>query len=85
MESLQAAMALKRAGRFSDALRVLSESKTVLARTAAEVLRADLLERVGEHAQARALAQHDGKVDAVAKALGISRKGLELKRQRLGL
>jgi DNA-binding NtrC family response regulator len=32
-----------------------------------------------------ALAQHDGKVDAVAKALGISRKGLYLKRQRLGL
>ena len=32
-----------------------------------------------------ALAQHHGKVDAVAKALGISRKGLYLKRQRLGL
>jgi len=28
---------------------------------------------------------HRGKVDAVAKALGISRKGLYLKRQRLGL
>jgi DNA-binding NtrC family response regulator len=52
MESLQAATALKRAGRFSDALQVLSESKTVLARTATEVLRADLLERVGEHAAA---------------------------------
>jgi transcriptional regulator of acetoin/glycerol metabolism len=28
---------------------------------------------------------HDGKVHAVAKALGISRKGLYLKRPRLGL
>jgi transcriptional regulator with PAS, ATPase and Fis domain/predicted negative regulator of RcsB-dependent stress response len=33
----------------------------------------------------RALKAHDGKVDAVARALGISRKGLYLKRQRLGL
>lgn len=33
----------------------------------------------------RALQTHDGKVDAVARALGISRKGLYLKRQRLGL
>ena len=32
-----------------------------------------------------ALSQHQGKVEAVAKALGISRKGLYLKRQRLGL
>jgi len=32
-----------------------------------------------------ALRQHHGKVDAAAKALGISRKGLYLKRQRLGL
>jgi DNA-binding NtrC family response regulator/tetratricopeptide (TPR) repeat protein len=32
-----------------------------------------------------AWAQHQGKVEAVAKALGISRKGLYLKRQRLGL
>jgi len=32
-----------------------------------------------------ALRDHHGKVDTVAKALGISRKGLYLKRQRLGL
>ena len=32
-----------------------------------------------------ALRAHDGTVYAVAKALGISRKGLYLKRQRLGL
>jgi hydrogenase-4 transcriptional activator len=32
-----------------------------------------------------ALSQHHGRVEAVAKALGISRKGLYLKRQRLGL
>jgi len=32
-----------------------------------------------------ALQKHHGKVDAAARALGISRKGLYLKRQRLGL
>ena len=32
-----------------------------------------------------ALRDNEGKVDAVARALGISRKGLYLKRQRLGL
>jgi DNA-binding NtrC family response regulator len=32
-----------------------------------------------------ALRENHGKVDAVARALGISRKGLYLKRQRLGL
>jgi DNA-binding NtrC family response regulator len=32
-----------------------------------------------------ALSQHHGRVEAVARALGISRKGLYLKRQRLGL
>ena len=32
-----------------------------------------------------ALSQNDGKVEAAAKALGISRPGLYLKRQRLGL
>jgi DNA-binding NtrC family response regulator len=32
-----------------------------------------------------ALTEHGGKVKAVAKALGISRKGLYLKRQRFGL
>lgn len=33
----------------------------------------------------RALREHDGRMEAAAKALGISRKGLYLKRQRLGL
>jgi len=32
-----------------------------------------------------AFREHRGKVDAVARSLGISRKGLYLKRQRLGL
>jgi len=32
-----------------------------------------------------ALRDHGGRVEAAAKALGISRKGLYLKRQRLGL
>jgi DNA-binding NtrC family response regulator len=32
-----------------------------------------------------ALRDHHGKVEAAAKALGISRKGLYLKRRRLGL
>jgi sigma-54 dependent transcriptional regulator, acetoin dehydrogenase operon transcriptional activator AcoR len=32
-----------------------------------------------------ALREHGGRVEAAAKALGISRKGLYLKRQRLGL
>jgi DNA-binding NtrC family response regulator len=32
-----------------------------------------------------ALAEHQGRLDPAAKALGISRKGLYLKRQRLGL
>jgi DNA-binding NtrC family response regulator len=32
-----------------------------------------------------ALADHPGNIDEAARALGISRKGLYLKRQRLGL
>ena len=32
-----------------------------------------------------ALREHHGRVEAAARALGISRKGLYLKRQRLGL
>lgn len=32
-----------------------------------------------------ALKDHHGKVDEAARALGLSRKGLYLKRQRLGL
>ena len=31
-----------------------------------------------------AMHQHDGRVESVAKALGLSRKGLYLKRQRYG-
>jgi hydrogenase-4 transcriptional activator len=41
--------------------------------------------RVEEEMIKAALRRHNGKVEAVAKALGISRKGLYLKRQRLGL
>jgi hydrogenase-4 transcriptional activator len=43
------------------------------------------LSRVEREMIKAALSKHHGKVDAVAKALGISRKGLYLKRQRLGL
>ena len=43
------------------------------------------LQRVEREMIAAALRAHDGRVDAAAKALGISRKGLYLKRQRLGL
>jgi transcriptional regulator with PAS, ATPase and Fis domain len=43
------------------------------------------LARVESEMIKAALSQHHGKVEAVAKALGISRKGLYLKRQRLGL
>ena len=41
------------------------------------------LRRVEREMIAAALREHEGKVDAAAKALGISRKGLYLKRQRL--
>ena len=43
------------------------------------------LERVELEMIKMALRDHNGRVDAAAKALGISRKGLYLKRQRLGL
>jgi DNA-binding NtrC family response regulator/tetratricopeptide (TPR) repeat protein len=43
------------------------------------------LSRIEREMIVEALREHHGKVDAVAKALGISRKGLYLKRQRLGL
>ncbi len=43
------------------------------------------LSRVEREMILTALREHRGKVDAAAKALGISRKGLYLKRQRLGL
>jgi DNA-binding NtrC family response regulator len=43
------------------------------------------LERIERDMVRAALHQHRGKMDDAAKALGISRKGLYLKRQRLGL
>jgi len=43
------------------------------------------LSRIEREMIKAALREHHGKVEAVAKALGISRKGLYLKRQRLGL
>jgi len=43
------------------------------------------LERVELEMIKVALRDHNGRVDAAARALGISRKGLYLKRQRLGL
>ena len=43
------------------------------------------LEHVEREMIKLALRTHNGRVDAVAKALGISRKGLYLKRQRFGL
>jgi DNA-binding NtrC family response regulator len=43
------------------------------------------LSRIEREMIKAALREHRGRVDAAAKALGISRKGLYLKRQRLGL
>jgi transcriptional regulator with PAS, ATPase and Fis domain len=43
------------------------------------------LSRIEREMIKAALREHHGKVEAAAKALGISRKGLYLKRQRLGL
>jgi len=57
MESLENAYRLKRSGRFLDALLALGEaSRPPVARIAAEVLRAELLEGVGQHRRAMALA-----------------------------
>jgi transcriptional regulator with PAS, ATPase and Fis domain len=44
-----------------------------------------VLSRVEREMITLALREHHGRVDAAARALGISRKGLYLKRQRLGL
>jgi DNA-binding NtrC family response regulator len=44
-----------------------------------------MVSRVEREMITAALRATHGKVDAAAKALGISRKGLYLKRQRLGL
>jgi hydrogenase-4 transcriptional activator len=46
---------------------------------------APTLTRIEKEMITLALRDHKGKVDAAARALGISRKGLYLKRQRLGL
>jgi len=43
------------------------------------------LERIERQMVKAALDRHQGKMEDAAKALGISRKGLYLKRQRLGL
>jgi len=57
MESLENANLLKKSGRFSEALSALAGvSLTNVKQTAAHVLRAELLEYVGQHSQARALA-----------------------------
>ena len=69
------ALPFARAPRANDheiAVPLHSKLVPTLARVEGEMIRA-------------AWSQHKGKVDAVAKALGISRKGLYLKRQRLGL
>jgi len=57
---------------------------TVAATTRAEKLPSTLA-RIEREMIRTALREHHGKMDAAAKALGISRKGLYLKRQRLGL
>ena len=43
------------------------------------------VERIERQMVKAALDRHRGRMDDAAKALGISRKGLYLKRQRLGL
>jgi two-component system response regulator HupR/HoxA len=43
------------------------------------------LSRIEREMIKAALRDHNGRVEAAARALGISRKGLYLKRQRLGL
>jgi DNA-binding NtrC family response regulator len=45
----------------------------------------DTLARVERQMIESALKRHRGRIDATARALGISRKGLYLKRQRFGL
>jgi transcriptional regulator with PAS, ATPase and Fis domain/tetratricopeptide (TPR) repeat protein len=71
---LEALPVLRHPSTSGEAITVDLHEKMVpaVARLEAEMIRA-------------ALKRHGGKVDAVAKALGISRKGLYLKRQRLGL
>ena len=58
MSSFQAAKELVATGRFSDAIRILSDcTVTADQRLDADVLRADLLERTGRSGQSRQLAE----------------------------
>src|ERR1700720_1755917 len=56
MESVEQVLRLTHLGRFGEALRVLDNSKPVSSRTEAAVLRAQLLEQVGQYGPARMLA-----------------------------
>lgn len=73
-EEILAALPLLRAPTRRDEIAVSLQDKlpSAVARIETEMIKA-------------ALRDHQGRVDAVAKALGISRKGLYLKRLRLGL
>jgi len=56
MESDEQVLRLTRLGRFGEALRALDHSKPVFVRTEQQVLRAQLLEQVGQYGPARTLA-----------------------------
>ncbi len=73
-DEILAALPLLRAPKRRDEIAVSLQDKlpSTVARIETEMIKA-------------ALRDHQGRVDAVAKALGISRKGLYLKRLRLGL
>ena len=56
MESVEHVLPLVRLGRFGDALRALEDSKRISDRAGADMLRAQLLEQVGQYGQARIVA-----------------------------